>query len=88
MLLSLWPLFSCDMRRPPSNVIVATDATTQRGGVVIGQMTPEEAVWVWGRLPRRPGAIPWLTLEGSIEVDVKVSPDPWLEDFICSHKLE
>eukprot|EP00971_Amphidinium_carterae_P278661 5531785-Amphidinium_carterae.2 len=88
VVLSLWPLFTCDLRRPPGPLIAATDATTRRGGAVIGRLTAEEATWVWARLPRRPGAISWRSLENVLEVVQKASPDEALETFINSHSLE
>eukprot|EP00971_Amphidinium_carterae_P218096 4329399-Amphidinium_carterae.2 len=88
LLLTLWPLFACDLRRPPAPVIIATDATKQRGGVVWGSVSAEEATWLWARLPRRAGAQSWLSPEGVLEVANRTNPDEELEDFINSHKLE
>eukprot|EP00971_Amphidinium_carterae_P319230 6345207-Amphidinium_carterae.3 len=87
ILLSLWPLFTCDLRRPPARVITATDATTQRGGVVMGPLVAEEATWIWARLPRRPGATSWLSPEGVLEMASRSAPDVLLEEFINSQKL-
>eukprot|EP00971_Amphidinium_carterae_P178514 3541450-Amphidinium_carterae.2 len=86
-LLTLWPLFACDLRRPPAPFIVASDATKQRGAVVWGPVTAEEATWLWARLQRRAGAQSWLSPEGVLEVANRTSPDEDLESFINSHDL-
>eukprot|EP00971_Amphidinium_carterae_P113519 2248945-Amphidinium_carterae.2 len=90
-LVSLWPLFTCDLRRPPAPLIAASDATTRRGGAVVGPLTAEESTWLWARLPRRPGAVSWRSAENVLEVLQKAPVDEGheaLETFVSSHGLE
>eukprot|EP00971_Amphidinium_carterae_P260734 5172620-Amphidinium_carterae.3 len=87
-LISLWPLFSCDLRRPPAPIVTAFDATTRMGGAVVRSLTSEEATWMWSRLPRRPGAVTWRSAENVLEVLQNAPTDEALEIFVNSHELE
>ena len=49
----LSPLFFCDLGAPLAEHAFCTDATLHRGSMVENDATPEEAVFVWSRLPRR-----------------------------------
>eukprot|EP00971_Amphidinium_carterae_P063954 1265951-Amphidinium_carterae.2 len=86
-LVCLWPLFTADLGRPVSRLVTATDATLQRGAAVVGTMEPSEAVWLWHRLPRRPGSISWCQDSNELGVLEAGQPDGMLEDFLNSHAL-
>eukprot|EP00971_Amphidinium_carterae_P037425 735887-Amphidinium_carterae.4 len=89
MLLCLWPLFTADLGRPVSSLVTASDATLSRGGAVVGRVTPQEAVWIWHRLPRtrRPGSISWMQDTNELGVLEPAVPDEMMEEFLNSHQL-